>query len=70
MTEEQMVELARGNVERNLGADWDPEEGEITADYIYDDAYVLAFDALVDAGVSIEEARRVGQMVAQTFAQP
>lgn len=69
MTEAQMVEIARGNIERNLGADFDPEV-EPTADAIYNDAYMLGFDALHDAGVDNATARRVASQVAQTFAQP
>lgn len=70
MTRDEMIELARGNIEQNLCADWDPENGDPDADYIYDDAYVLAFDKLVDANVPVLEAREVAQYVAQGFAQP
>lgn len=69
MTEEQMREIARGNVERHLGADF-PEGEEPTADMIYDDAFVLASDALRDAGVKPSEANRVAQQIAMEFAQP
>ncbi len=69
MTEDQMIEIARGNIERNLGTDFGPEE-EPTADDIYDDAYVLGFDALHDVGVGNETARRVAGRVALTFAYP
>jgi hypothetical protein len=69
MTEAQMREIARGNIERHLGADWDPEE-EVTPDMIYDDAFVLGSDALRDAGVPAGEANRVAQQVAMEFAQP
>jgi hypothetical protein len=59
---QHLEEIAQGNIERNLSGQ-DPEE-------IYDDAYTLAFDALVDHGVEHEQARHIAQRVAQRFAQP
>lgn len=70
MTEEQMQEIARGNIERHLGDCEELQDGEPTADAIYDSAYVLAFDALADAGVAPATARDVAASVAQGFAQP
>lgn len=70
MTEDQMREIARGNIERNLCADWDPEDGDPSADYVYDDACTLGSDALVDAGVDHRTANRIAAEVAQLFAQP
>jgi hypothetical protein len=64
MTEDQMIELARGNIERHLYI----EEGD--EDSIFDEAYTLAFGALADVGVSLIDARRVASKVAQLFAQP
>lgn len=71
MTNQEMEEVARGNVERHLGdvaADYANEED--AADAIYDEAFTLAFDALADAGVDHGEARRVATGVAQCYAQP
>jgi hypothetical protein len=61
----QLMEIARSNVERHLG---DVEAESVDA--IYDEAYTLAFDALHDAGVSDELARQIAQQVAQCYAQP
>ena len=63
-----MIELARAIVERNLGADFIPDE-EPTPDAIFDDAFTLAVDALIDAGVERSEAQRVARGVAMMFAQ-
>lgn len=60
-----LEEIALGNIERNLG-----DVAEESADAIYDEAYVLGFDALVDAGVDHQTARKVARSVAQRFAQP
>lgn len=69
MTRAEMIEVARGNIERNLGADF--EEGEEpSADAIYSDAYTLGVDALMDKGVDAATARDVAREVAQGFAQP
>jgi hypothetical protein len=71
MTEEQMREIARGNIERHLGdiaAEY-PDE-ELSAGTIYDEAYTLAFDALVNAGVQHGTARHVADEVARSYAQP
>jgi hypothetical protein len=59
-------EIARGNVEANL-SDAVVEDG---ADAIHDSAYVLAFDAVIDAGGSLAEARRIAGDLAQSFAAP
>jgi hypothetical protein len=71
MTEEQMREIARGNVERHLGdiAAEHPDE-ELPADSIYQEAYTLAFVALVEAGVEHETARDIAGEVARSYAQP
>lgn len=63
----RMEEIAVGNVERHLG---DVCEGDDSPDAIYDEAYTLAFDALVDAGYSSAMARSVAANVAQRYAQP
>ena len=63
---DRLREIARGNIERHL-ADASAEDGP---DAIYDSAYTLGFDALVDAGVPLPEARQIASEVAQLFAQP
>lgn len=71
MTSQQLEEIARGGIERNLGdvaADYESEEA--LADAIYDEAYTLAFDALADAGVEHAQARKIAASVAQCYAQP
>lgn len=77
MTEDQMREIARGNIEQNLSdaiaedcADLGEYAAEAVADAIYDSAYILGFDALHDKGVDNETARRIASEVAQCFAQP
>lgn len=67
MTDSEMLELAWGNVERNLGSCVDDGASE---DTVYDEAYTLAFDACVDAGITHATARGVAARVAQRFAQP
>jgi hypothetical protein len=66
MTTQNYEEIARGNVERYL-SDAVMEDGE---DAIYDSAYTLALDALVDAGAPLQEAREIAVRVAQAYAQP
>lgn len=66
MTRNQMLEIARGNIERNL-SDAVAEDGE---DSLYDSAYTLAFDALADAGIDSFTAGEVAQHVAQGYTQP
>jgi hypothetical protein len=71
LTEEQMNEIARGNIEQHLGdvaAEYESEEA--AADSIYDEAYTLGFDALHDAGVDYVTARRIAAHVARNYAQP
>jgi hypothetical protein len=58
-------EAARQNVEAN--ADWDEEA---SADTIYDAAFHLALDRLVDLGVPEMDRAGIAQEVAQAFAQP
>lgn len=66
MTRDEMKEIAKGNIERNLG---NVCTGDADADLIYDEAYTLAFDALSDKGVSNDIARSIASEVAQPFAQ-
>jgi hypothetical protein len=65
MTEAQMEEIARGNIERHLG-----DVADESPDAIYDEAYTLGFDALTDAGVTRDKAREIAQRVSMCFAQP
>jgi len=69
MDENQLREIARGNIERNLGCCIDDPEN-VNADTIYDEAYTLAFDALHDAGWPAEVASKIAREMAQMFAQP
>lgn len=69
LSESQMEELARGNIERHLG-DAVSESGETTADSVFDEAYTLGVDALVDAGVDNTTAQTVARRVVAMFAQP
>ncbi len=64
MNQTQMHELARGAIECHLGDVAD--EG----DSLYDNAFVLAHDALLDAGVEPKEATRIASYEAQLIAQP
>ena len=64
MTDEEMENIARGNIERHLGDCCE------SPDEIYDEAYTLAFDALHDADVDDDKAREIAQRVAMCFAQP
>lgn len=57
MTEDHMIEIARGNIERNFA----PE----AEDDLYEEAYTLAFDALHDAGVDNATAGRIAAGLAQ-----
>lgn len=64
LTDSEMLEIARGNIERHLDSE------DMSEDAIYDDAYTLAFDALVDAGVTHATARAVAARAAQGYAKP
>jgi len=66
-SDEELSEIARGGIERHLG---DVCDGGSSADAIYDEAYTLGFDALVDAGVSPDIARQYAREQAQLIAQP
>ena len=71
MTRDQLIQIARGGVERSLAdvaADYDSEEA--AADAIYDEAFTLGFDALIDKGVDPMLAAEIARHVAQLYAQP
>lgn len=66
-----MEEIARGNIEQHLGdVASEYENEEAAADAIYDEAYTLGFDALVDSGIDHDTARRIAASVARCYAQP
>ena len=62
----KLEEIARGGIEHG-SSEWGPDT---TEDEIYDDAYCLAFDALLMAGTPGPKAREIAGRVAQLFAQP
>lgn len=67
MTKERMQEIARGNIDKHIGdVIEDPEDKET----VYEEAYTLGLDALVDAGVSLETARPIAHEIANSYAQP
>lgn len=67
MNKTEMEELALGNIERHLG---DVVEEGMSADAVFDEAFILGLDALLDAGVPLSEARAVAEELAMRFAQP
>lgn len=67
ITYDHACDIARGAIERHLG---DVLGEEHTADMIYDEAFAIAHDALVDAGVLPGLASLVAQVEAQKIAQP
>lgn len=56
----EMNRIARDNVERHLG-DCEVED----LDEMFDNAYVLAFDALHDRGVPHQTAREIARKLAR-----
>lgn len=68
LTDCEMMNLAWNNVEKHLG-DICLDAGT-NDDIVYDEAYILAFDALADVGIDHEIARGIAINVAQRFAQP
>ncbi len=65
---ERYLEIARGAIERHLGDVCDGETD--SADRIYDEAFVLAHDALLDQGIDAVTASRVARQAALLLAQP
>lgn len=63
MNENKLYDIARGNIERHLGDVADE-------DSMYDEAYTLAHDALIGAGVEPRTASRIAQDIATSYAQP
>lgn len=67
MNEQCMRDIARGAIERNLG---DVVDADSSPDSLYDAAFVLAHDALLDAGIEAAEASRIASDEARNIAQP
>jgi hypothetical protein len=65
--EARLRDIARGAIESHLG---DVLEGEETPDMIFEHAYTIALDRLMDEGVPARTARNVAQDVATCLAQP
>ena len=66
-SEEWLHTVARGAIECHLG---DLCDETTCADVLYDNAFTLAHDALVDNGVPPEVASEVATLEAQRVAQP
>lgn len=64
-TDQEMVAIAERNIDRHLG---DVVEEGMQSDEIYEEAYVLAFDALADAGITHATARAVAARVAERWS--
>jgi hypothetical protein len=60
-------DIAVGAIERSLG---DVVEEGMTPDRVYDEAFGIALDALLDAGVSIRIAGPIAEEVAMRLAHP
>jgi hypothetical protein len=68
---DHMRAVARGAIERHLGdvaADYDNEEDAVDA--MYDEAYTLAFDALVDLDLDHHISAQVAHEEALKIARP
>ena len=63
----QQYLAARSNVDRHLGdvltADMLDPESETGMDLFYDEVYTIAHDGAVNAGATMEEARKIAQIV-------
>jgi len=62
---EELKKLARENVDRHLGDACDSDDAP---DVIKDNIYVLAHDAVFDAGASMEVARQVATEISREMA--
>lgn len=65
MTRDEMVEVARANIDSNLGNAADPDDPNSIAE----NAYVLAFDALHDRGVDAKIAREIASHIAAEYRE-
>jgi hypothetical protein len=60
------AEIAPRAIERHLG---DVIDSDDSADAIYEEAYTIALDALVDSGLDFREAGTIASAAAQSIAQ-
>jgi len=68
---ENWEEIARGKIEAHLGdVATEYESEEAAADAIYDEAFTLAYDALIDAECPEDIASYVARSMAHSYAQP
>ncbi len=67
LTKLNYEEIARTAIERHLG---DHVDENSSADAIYSEAFVLAHDALLAAGLHPWDATPIAQQEAQKVAQP
>ena len=70
---EDLEKIARGNIERHLAdaiTDYDNLEEGVSTDAIYSEAYTLAVDTLLDAGVERALAQEIAAYLARIYAQP
>jgi len=65
-TREQLLEIAYGAVERNLG---DVAGEDTSAEAMFSEAYTLGYEALAAAHVPHQQASELAQIVAQNIAQ-
>jgi hypothetical protein len=62
-----LAEIARGAIESHLG---DVIDGDASPEDIYEEAYTIALDALVDCGVDLLIAGQIACEEATRIAQP
>jgi hypothetical protein len=62
---DEFEQAARDNIDRHLGDVCDPDDDPSV---IEDNVYVLAHDAVVDAGASMEVARLVATKISREMA--
>lgn len=60
------AEIAREAIERHLG---DVIDCEASADAIYDEAYTIALDALIDHGFNFRDVGHIAAAAAQAVSQ-
>jgi hypothetical protein len=65
--DEHLRDIARGGIEQHLG---DVCDAEASADALYDEAFTLAHDALLAAGIDAQTATRIASEEARNIAQP
>jgi hypothetical protein len=62
---EELRKLAREHVERYLGDACDPDDDP---EVIEDNVYILAYEAIIDAGASMVAARQVAMEISKEMA--